>query len=182
VWNVQYTADDLQFSDEDRDLVGIIENKIFEHKVLHVNYTTYDLRQEQDSVTLRTHPDVMVLSQETDEQRHPYWYAHVLRIFQVNIRDYGDRTGGEDIRRFDILFVHWFGRDPDLPSGFGARQLPKVGFLHEDNPDAFGFLNPDDDIRGVHLIPSFGNGLTEELLGPSFTRPIENENKDWCFF
>ena len=37
-------TDDLQFSDEDRDLVGVIENKIFKHKVLHMNYTTYDLR------------------------------------------------------------------------------------------------------------------------------------------
>ena len=67
-----------------------------------MNYTTYDLWREQDSVTLRTHPDVMVLSQETDEQRHPYWYARVLHIFQVNVRNYGDRTGGENIHQFDI--------------------------------------------------------------------------------
>ncbi|KAF8551580.1 hypothetical protein OG21DRAFT_1374859, partial [Imleria badia] len=182
LWNVQYSEDDLQFSDEDRDLVTIVENKIFKHKVLRVNYTMYDLRREQDSVTLRTHPDVMVLSQETDKQWHPYWYAHILQIFQVNVRYYGDQTGGEEIRRFNILFICWFGRNPDLQSGFRARRLPKVGFLHEDNPDAFGFLNPDNVIRGVHLISSFANGLTEELLGPSFIRPIENDNKDWCLF
>ena len=124
----------------------------------------------------------MVLSQETDEQWHPYWYACVLHIFQVNVCNYGDRTGGEDTHQFDILFVCWFGCNPDSPSGFGAQQLPKVGFLHEDDSDVFGFLNPDDVIHGVHLIPSFVNGLTEELLGPLFTCPIENEDKDWCFF
>ena len=94
---VQHLGEDLAFSDEERDQVLISEDKIFVHKVLQVNYMTYDLRHEQDSITTR-HPDVIVLSQETDEARHPYWYAHVIRIFHVNVRYYGDSNNGEDLK------------------------------------------------------------------------------------
>jgi hypothetical protein len=33
--------------------------------IRQVRYTTYDLRREYDTITLRTHPDIMVLSGET---------------------------------------------------------------------------------------------------------------------
>jgi len=178
---VQYLGEDLVFSDDDQDMLIIAEEKIYEHKVLRVNYTTYDRRREQDSITA-THPDVMVLSQETDEVRHPYWYARVIHIFHVNIRYYGEGNNGEALKRFDVLFVRWFGRATHLPSGFAARRLPKVGFLHEDDPDAFGFLDPNDVIRGVHMIPSFRQGTTEELLGPSFVRRESDDDQDWNFY
>ncbi|KAF8546202.1 hypothetical protein OG21DRAFT_1427768 [Imleria badia] len=68
---IQYLGEDLVFSHDDRDTLIIAEEKIHKHKVLQVNYTTYDLRHKQDSITA-THPDIMVLSQETDRVRHPY--------------------------------------------------------------------------------------------------------------
>ncbi|KAI9570935.1 hypothetical protein HD554DRAFT_2017729, partial [Boletus coccyginus] len=45
--------------------------------------------------------------------------------------------------------------------------------------DTFGFVDPDSVIHRIHLIPAFRSGVTEELLGPSFT--IEPHN-DWCFY
>ena len=116
---VQHLGEDLAFSDEERDQVLILEDKIFVHKVLRVNYTTYDLQRKQDSITTR-HPDVIVLSQETDEAHHPYWYACIICIFHVNVCYYGDSNNGEDLKRFNVLFVHWFGRATDIPSGFAA--------------------------------------------------------------
>ena len=42
-----------------------------------------------------------------------------------------------------------------------------------------GFLDPEQVIRGVHLIPTFARGHTSERLGPSITcQPTEND-EDW---
>ena len=53
------------------------------------------------------------------------------------------------------------------------RRLPKVGFV-PDHPDAgspaFGIIEPGHVIRGVYLIFSFTEGLTGDLLKPSFVR------------
>lgn len=145
-----------EFSDEDRDGLVIVNNLMYEHSVLRVNYTTYDLRREQDSINPRTRPDIMMLSHETDELRHPYWYARVIRIFHVNVRHFG----------------------ADSTSGFTARRLHRIGFVEAGDPDAFGFVDPDVVLRGVHLIPSFAHGHTSEYLGPSFVRPATDDDKD----
>ncbi|KAF9555171.1 hypothetical protein CPC08DRAFT_613770, partial [Agrocybe pediades] len=49
------------FTLEQQNSVHIENDSLFCHKVLRINYTTYDLRRSQDSVNPRTHPDVMTL-------------------------------------------------------------------------------------------------------------------------
>jgi hypothetical protein len=39
-----------------------------------------------------------------------------------------------------------------------------VGFVDSDDPLAFGFLDPQYVIRGVHLLPAFAHGHTGSLL------------------
>ena len=58
---------------------------------------TYDLQCKQDSITTR-HSNVIMLSQETDEAHHLYWYEHVICIFHVNVCYYGDGNNGEDLK------------------------------------------------------------------------------------
>jgi hypothetical protein len=96
----------------------------------------------------------MVLSHE-DEKTHPYWYARVIGIFHINVEYRDDTTGmySEPIR-MDFLFVRWFRRH-DSPAGWAAKRLQRLEFFEEDSLDAYGFLDPDSVIRGVHLIPSF---------------------------
>lgn len=181
-----YNGDEYDFSDEDRRCVIIQNNKFFEHAYLRINYTTYDLRREQDSISPRSHPDIMLLSQE-DERSHPYWYARVCLVFHVIVQHCKDAASPySKPERMDILFVRWFRRDSNINSGWDAKRLFRLQFFDRDNPvDAFGFVDPGSVIRGVHLIPAFGWGLTEELLGPSFVRREREEiepNNDWCFY
>ncbi|KAF8554688.1 hypothetical protein OG21DRAFT_1508697 [Imleria badia] len=124
----------------------------------------------------------VVLSHETDSDRHPYWYAQVTHIFHVNVRYYGKNSTSHDAQRMDVLFVRWFGRDSSYPSGFSGRRLHHIGFLDEDDPDVFGFLNPDVVIRGAHLVPTFSLGEMDELLGPSFVQREEDSDEDWRAF
>lgn len=80
-----YCGDEFAFSDEDRGSVSFVNNLIYRHKVIRINYTTYDMRRSQDSVNPRTHADIMVLSHENDATTpsHPYWYARVLGVFHA---------------------------------------------------------------------------------------------------
>ena len=51
--------------------------------IMQVNYTTYNMRREQDSLNLCTHANVMVLSQEKEPDAHPYWYACIIGIYHT---------------------------------------------------------------------------------------------------
>jgi hypothetical protein len=145
----------------------IANNKIHEHSTFRINYTTYDLRREQDLLNPHTHADIMVLSHETDEARHPYWYAWIIRIFHVDVWNYDDISMTKPCQ-MNLLFVCWFGRDVSYKSGFSAKWLPHIGFLRGKDPCAFGFVDPDIVIRSIHLIPAFEHGQTDQLLADSF--------------
>jgi hypothetical protein len=124
----------------------------------------------------------MVLSHETDDARHPYWYARIIRIFHVDVWDYSDASMTTP-RRMDFLFVRWFGRDANYKSGWSAKRLPRIGFIEHGDPSAFGFVDPEVVIRGVHLIPAFADGQSDDILpGPSFTRCEADLDRDWCYF
>ncbi|KAM5542292.1 hypothetical protein V8D89_004165 [Ganoderma adspersum] len=60
-------------TDDDLFAVQIEGEKLFQHKVLRVNYTRYDMWRDQDSINPRTHPDVMTLSPGGTD--HPYLVA-----------------------------------------------------------------------------------------------------------
>jgi hypothetical protein len=151
---------------------------------MRVNYTTYDMRREQDSLNPRTHANVMVLSQENEPDAHPYWYARIIGIYHTLIR----HDSSPDPIPIEFLFIRWYGLDLDRKSRFGwkMRRLPKIGFV-PDHPEAgspaFGFLDPAQVIRGVHLIPSFSEGRTSDLLEPSFARLEHEGDFDWlCYY
>lgn len=150
---------------------------------MRINYTTYDMRRDQDTVNPRTHADVMLLAHE-DDAAHPYWYARVLGIFHVDVRYTGPGASPSDqeFRPVTFTWIRWFGRDISAPGGFGSRRLHLVGFVDSSDPDAFGFLDPQHIIRGVHLIPAFSHGRTREALGPSIIRHTSENDEDWLFY
>jgi hypothetical protein len=178
----QYDGDETEFSSAERAQVLFVNDRIFQHKVIRVNYTTYDLRRSQDSLNPRTHADIMVLGHE-DDDTHPYWYACILGIFHANIIYRGGDTTSVEPQQMNFLWVRWFGRDPNnYRSGWKAKRLHRLGFIPADIPGAFGFLDPQQIIRGVHLIPGFAHGRTDLLLPPSVARPLHDNNTDWKFF
>jgi hypothetical protein len=179
-----YTGDEDQFSKDEMRTVTFIANRIYQHKVLHVNYTTYDVRRAQDSLNPRTHSDFMVLAHEDDDENtaHPYWYGRIIGIFHAYVRHTGPASKTSDAQQIDFLWVRWHGRDPTYRSGFKVKRLHRVGFIDSTDEGAFGFLDPNEIIRAVHLIPAFRHGKTFELLGPSIARQPKEEDEDWRLF
>jgi hypothetical protein len=144
---------------------------------MQVYYTTYDLRREYDTINPRTHGDIMVLSGETTPS-HPYWYARVLGVFHMEV---WLNTGSRPIKRhLELLWVRWLAVLRNYKSGLNQARLPKIAFVEESDPDAFGFLDPGQVIRGAHLIPAFasGRGVNSLRYGKSLARPGEQLD-DW---
>ena len=146
-------------------------------------YTTYDMLEGQDKVYQRRYPDVMVLS---DDEEHPYMYGRVLDFFHVNVRNNGpDSLLLPDTKdpMLQMAWIHWFKiSEPQTLSGFHSLRYPSVSFYESHDPDAFGFVHPDEIIRAVHLIPSFKSGQTSDYLSvPSKARP-DIESQDWKQF
>lgn len=84
----------------------------------------------------------------------------------------------------DFLWVRWLGVDRSYNAGWAARRLHRVSFKKADDPSAFGFLDPSQVIRGIHLIPAFAHGTTDFFLGPSIARihPAgDTQDADWRF-
>ncbi len=45
------------------------------------------MQRDQDSINIKTHPDIMLLSREdsNDEDRNAYWYARVIGVFHAYV-------------------------------------------------------------------------------------------------
>jgi hypothetical protein len=86
-------------------------------------------------------------------------------------------------QHMEFLFVHWFTVDHCYCGGWKSKQLHQIRFVDGDNDTAFGFLDPQDVIQGVHLIPAFHYGQTLDLLPPSASvQPGSDDDKDWKYF
>ncbi|KAF7328374.1 GLOBIN domain-containing protein [Mycena venus] len=159
---IPYSGDENQFSKQDLADVNIVQNKLYTHKLLRINYTTYDLGRDKDTLNTRTHPDIMVLAHEDEDESssHPYWYGRIVGIFHVEVRHVGPRSKNTaKIRRMDFVWVRWFGRDMDHAAGWNAKRLHRVGFLDASDPDS----------------GAFG---TSDLLAPSIARHFDAENQE----
>jgi hypothetical protein len=168
---------DHVFTDQERNSVIIPNNTIYSVQTMQVHFTTYDLRREYDIINPQTHGDVMVLSGEVDP-KHPYWYARVLGIYHMEV---WINDGHPPVKRhLDALWVRWLAPLRNQRSGMKCARLPKVAFVEESDPDAFGFLDPGQVIRGAHLIPAFhsGRGTNSLRHGKSLARP-GGELDDW---
>ena len=164
----------MLFRSDERNSVRIINNIIFSAKQFSVNYTTYDIRRDRDTINTSSRRYVMVQSPEVGDNTHPYWYAQVLGIYHTQASTTHPAAAKHSAQPIQFLWVRWLGTEPGYRSGSQVARLPKIGFVEVTDEDAFGFLDPDLIIRGSHLIPAFHSGQTCDLMpydGPTIARP-----------
>ncbi|KAK7679639.1 hypothetical protein QCA50_017351 [Cerrena zonata] len=182
--NPGFVDDGTSYSTEELGQVCILSDRIYDHKTMRLNYTTYDLRQEYDMINLRSRADVMAASPLfdpltcTSEDGHPFVYAHVLGIYHAEVIH---TIPGQPAtaHTMEFLFVRWYQRDTTFPAGFKQRRLHRVAFRPPQDVDSYGFLDPDDVIRGAHIIPAFAHGE----LAPSLERRSQHfQFPKWNFY
>ncbi|KAF9541101.1 hypothetical protein CPC08DRAFT_730863 [Agrocybe pediades] len=186
------TANLDQFSPLERAMVTIINDNIFEHHVLRVNYTTYDLRRDQDSINPRTHPDVQLLASKAPgidvTSQHPYLYARVLGVFHAKVVHHGPLSMSRFPQHLEFLLVRWFEFDETYRGGWKGKRLHRIRFVPQSS-NSFGFVNPLQIVRGIHIIPAFREGRTADLLQPSpiarqmVELNVDNaDTTDWAYY
>ena len=153
------------------------DNKIYPHQLLRVNYTTYDVRRDEDVIHINTPQCNVILlndrgSKKEPNKEHVYLYAKVLGIFHANVAYVGSLPGeGQKLRqrttafqRMDFVWVHWYnylGQEDEF-------SLDRLSLSPLQSATALGFLDPQDILRGVHLIPQFSLGKSTTIPRPSF--------------
>ncbi|KIK11946.1 hypothetical protein PISMIDRAFT_121802 [Pisolithus microcarpus 441] len=185
LYQYEYDGDECQFTAVDHNHLHFVNNlnNVTELKTFRVNYTSYDVRRQQDFMQPGHGCTIMVLSREDGPGIHPFWYAQVIRAFRIPIIHVAPDTCNRSQQIMEVLWVRWLSTEPGYRWGFKEACLPKVGFVPATNDDAFGFLEPSLVICGCHLIPAFSQGRTDTLLrhGESIARQ-PGETDDWCAF
>ena len=173
-----WSADANEYSEDEHRNICIVDNRLYLHKVMRINYTTYDARLGQDAINPRNHADIMCLSRHDE---HPFEYARVIGIFHVDVIHNVEGVTQHPVLK-ELLWVRWFVRDKSYRAGFKQKRLHRLEFISSADNSAFGFLDPDEVIRASHLIPAFRYGPTEEFLsGESFGR-APGEIDDYRYF
>ncbi|KAJ3846642.1 hypothetical protein EV368DRAFT_88715 [Lentinula lateritia] len=152
------------FTDADRNHIRLKGGSFISLKTCRINYTTYDIRRDQDTINPSNHADVR-MQQELIHTGMPvfleYFAPLLFRVILTPVQQNPDQW-------------KW--------SSFGFAGL--VGLVPESDPFAFGFLDPAHIIRGCHLMPVFSDGQTLELLETK--KPMvaqkEGEKDDWAYF
>lgn len=130
--------------------------RMYAHRMIRFNYTTYDIRRSQDVVNPRTpHCNIMLLNKQMDDNdtttAHPFLYARVIGIYHVNVIYTGPGMINYSPTRFDILWVRWYQHIPPTE----PHRLDQLTFPDVMDENAFGFVDPADVLRGCHIIPAF---------------------------
>ena len=81
-------------------------NRLYSHSLLRINYTTYDLRQETDTINPHTdHRNIMLLAQDDRSSAisHPFCYARVLGVYHANVIFTGPESRDYQSRHLEFL-------------------------------------------------------------------------------
>ena len=150
-----------------RDFVFFNHESIYQHKVIRFNFTTYDVRRGTDIVKPGgSRCNIMLLTDRTDgsdpSDFHPFLYTRVIGAYHANVIYTGPGMWDYTARRFNFLWVRWYQVVDPGSSGWCTSTLDTVRFppMHEDN--SFGFVDPNDVLRGCHILPAFAKGKREE--------------------
>lgn len=166
--------------------------RLYKHRLLQVNYTTYDVQRDQDTVNPGTsHCNIMLLSKmdqnhlTNSSKPHHFLYAHVLGIYHVNAIYIGPGMVDYNPQHLDFLWVRWYQHSsqelPRNPPGWNlSGHMDEVYFPPMSNQDAFGFVDPADVLRSCHIIPRFAKGR-RYLDGIGLSK-CAKDSLDWNYY
>ncbi|EEB95010.1 hypothetical protein MPER_06086, partial [Moniliophthora perniciosa FA553] len=109
-------------------LASIANNKIYEHKTMRLYYSTYDLRRMQDTISIRTHPDIMMLS---NDKSSPYLFGQVVGIYHLHVTDLGEPPSKQFRKKMEVLWVRWYHVDAEYRWGWKANDSRVISLSTE---------------------------------------------------
>ncbi|KAJ7744585.1 hypothetical protein B0H16DRAFT_1727153 [Mycena metata] len=138
-----WSNDGHEFSPQQRNQLLIVNDRIYRHKVIRINYTSYDVRRGQDSMNPRTHADIMMLAPEDTSDDHPFTYARIIGVFHCDAV-HRDGSNVSHAVPMSFLWVRRFRLDRSFKGGFKRKRLHRIEFMPDADPEAYGFVDPDE--------------------------------------
>jgi hypothetical protein len=164
-----------------RDSVFLKDDRIFEHQVMTINYTTYDVRHQRDIIHPggnSSHHDIMGLhNSDNQTETNHFWFAHVLGIFHANVIYAGAGASDYNPCHLDFLWIRYYSRRP-TPSLSSRFQLESLEFPPVSETWSFGFVDPSAVLRCCHIIPAFSMGCRRLQLGSPVSISAKSAD-DW---
>ncbi|TFK27536.1 hypothetical protein FA15DRAFT_549397, partial [Coprinopsis marcescibilis] len=171
------------------DRIYIQEDRIYRHHVLNINYTTYDLRRDQDILNPNTdRRDIMCLRSidplEEEAGILPshdrYIYGRILGVYHASVAYGGPGMIDLQSRRIDFLWVRWY----DSIEGSATNEsLERVCFPPLSRSGSTAFLDPDSVLRACHIIPRFSEGRkSKKSRAQTPDKPVSRcagDHDDW---
>ncbi|KAG6376633.1 hypothetical protein JVT61DRAFT_1617 [Boletus reticuloceps] len=101
--------DSYSASEATIDHVLLRDGRIYQHRVLHINYTTYNVNHGQDNFNLGSqHRDIMMLAGNREESQvvsDHFCYAQIISIYHANVQYIGPSLHDYNARQLDFLHV-----------------------------------------------------------------------------
>lgn len=174
----------LGLNDTTSNSVFFKQESLYQHKVIRFNFTTYDMRRGTDIVKPGgPRCNVVLLADHKDgsdlSNPHHFLYARVLGAYHAKVMYFGPVVQGFETRSLDFLWVRWYEVVDPGCSGWNNSTLDAVRFpsMHEDN--SFGFVDPNDVLRGCHIIPAFAKGKRTANISVS---RYAKDSKDYLLY
>lgn len=149
-------------NENDRDKILFKDDRLYQHRIFRINYTTYDVRRGQDVINPSTsHRNIMVLADHggsSDTSIHRFIYGRVLGIYHANVFYTGTSMHDFQPRRVEFLWVRWYAHSSNSPNSWNSYKLNHLTFPPMADDGSFGFLDPSDVLRGCHILPRFHAG------------------------
>lgn len=136
--------------------VIIPNDKLYRHLTLKLTYTTYDIQRGQDNINPNSHPDIMMITHESEDDV-PYEYARVMGIFRAHVSYFDFKNPRTEPVQMEFLWIRRFELI-SRGSPFTTKRYTKVKFHDNSHRDAYGFVAPDKILRAVHVMPVFADG------------------------
>lgn len=147
-----------EYSDQERSKVIIVNNALHIHRVLRLNYTTYDVRRDQDVINPRTRSDVILLPPDAAGEEHPYQYGRIDAIFHVIVEHVGRDSQTSRQQILDVCWVKRYAVDTVVKGGFKEKRMHRVGPTGDDDRWGYVFIDPKHIVCAAHLVPVFAEG------------------------
>lgn len=178
--------------------IYIHSDRLYRHGIAQINFTTYDCRQDQDTLNASTsRRDIMCLREESPfsdldspaassgqpPEPKRFSYARILGIFHANVVYGGPGMLDHIPQRFDFLWVRWYRHHhPQSPEStiWSSKRLETVSLVPLADPLACDFVDPSNVIRAAHIIPRFSLAKRHEeaLPGQIFSK-LAGDEGDW---
>ena len=198
------TLEDLttSFTADDTRNIYFHSDRIYRHGVFKIRYTTYDCRNDHDTLNASTsRRDCMWLQEdpvsereqsesprvESPVKRQRYFYGRLLGVFHTNMLYTGPGAFDFRKRRFDFLWIRRFVSDTNDTKPWTEKRLDTLSLVPTSQPDSCMFVDPSHILRAAHIVPRFSSGPLYPTVGDStkgkgrlpLLSKIAKDQSDW---